>query len=146
MWAQLTVEAIVLPEASVVVTTEPAPPVVPLVDVPLPLEDPPDTVELLELPDPPVELVLPPIAFPVGDEPPVAAAPPVVVVYVEPCSLVVVMTPTAPPDPEPVVTVAVPLDTVLATVAVPLDTVLATVAVEPLPPLPAAIASEEYSQ
>ena len=102
-------------------------------DVPLPLDEPPDMVELLELPELPVdpeglaeplEFVLPPIA------PPVAADAPVIVVKVEPAVSVVVMTPAAPePEPEAVV------------VAVALGTVAETVAVEAVPPLLAARAT-----
>lgn len=74
-------ETIVLPELSVVVMADP-PTNVPLV-VPLPLDEPPDVVELLELEPPdvpeepeglaePLEFVLPPKAPPVAADAPVA--------------------------------------------------------------------------
>ena len=73
----LTVETIVLPDESVVVTTEPAPPPSVPFEVPFPLiELPPDEVELLELPEPLlplVELLEPPIEPPVGEDPPAVA-------------------------------------------------------------------------
>ena len=67
----------VLPEESVVVTTEPAPPPSVPLEVPFPLiELPPDVVELLpleELPPDEVELLEPPMEPPVGEDPPAVA-------------------------------------------------------------------------
>ncbi len=116
MGEQLTVVTMVLPEESVVVRTPPAPPPEVLLEEVLFPPDmlPPDMVELLELPLAPlVELVLPPIAPPVGDDPSV------IVVYVEPAVSVVVMTPAAPPEPEPELLDAPAVMTEVPTVRVP---------------------------
>lgn len=142
----LTVVTMVLPEESVVVMAEP-PPTVPF-EVPFPPEVlPPDMVELPELPEPPlVELVLPPIAPPVGEDP----DPPVAVVYVELAESVVVITP-APPAPElepELVTEAAESDALEAPAVmteVPAVRVPETDAVEPEPPLAAARAPVELS-
>lgn len=112
---KLTVDVVVLPRLLVVVTTLPPPRNVPLVPE-VPFVPEPPTLEVPFVPLVPLEVPL--------LNPPVAAAAPVVVVYVEPALSVVVMTPaTAPPGDVP--------DALAATEVVPVRTVCARVEVEP---------------